>query len=454
MAQMKMRMMISHAYDEKELAEAWKELIESISEHTIAVWFSSDLRGTGGMTPGEDWRRDLERKLIENNLILAIQTPSSSTHAWIVWECGIAHGIHASGTMGKRANAWSIFSTKGTVLDHGVIPVVYAMKRGDLVNPLNTYQVYEGENQAQVRQICAYLAKKVGLEMEDYLFEKAFMTYQKTVEAFHFHEEVTYEQINLWQTRFQQLIDEGRIREIPSTRLRMYASLVAPFKPLEPTIHEMLSRVLLSQGYYDEAIQEIDYALSLLKDDTDLLYRKALAEVELQNLQNAEKLINQLFSLNQKLTTDPEIASLAGRILRERWLLTEDSRILDEAIAAYLQAYEEDPTQYYPGINAAELLLTKGEISRAEHIFRELRDICQKRLNEPVVSYWVDFTLGAIYLGLGDVTAATTAYRNGLQRTSSPSQRDRKSALKGAKRMIEIKKLPVEGAEEVEKLLT
>lgn len=76
MPQSTIKIMISHAYDEKDLAEAWEDLIETISGQRIAVWFSSDLRGTGGMTPGEDWRRDLERRLIENNLLLAVQTPS------------------------------------------------------------------------------------------------------------------------------------------------------------------------------------------------------------------------------------------------------------------------------------------------------------------------------------------------------------------------------------------
>lgn len=454
MVQAKMRMMISHAYDEKELAEAWKELIETISAHAIAVWFSSDLRGAGGMTPGENWRRDLEHKLSENNLILAIQTPTSATHTWIVWECGIAHGLHTGEAIRKRGMTRAFFSGREALSDHGVIPVVYAMKRGDIANPLNSYQVYEGEDPAQVRQVCEYLVKKIGLELDSYLFEKAFTTYQKTVEAFRPPEQVTHEQINVWRTRFAQLIEAGRTSEIPSTRRRMYTSLVTPFKPVEPGIHEMLSRILLSQGYYHDALQEIDYALCLLKDDTDLLYRKALAEVELQNLQNAEEVINRLFSLNQTLVIDPEIASLAGRILRERWILTQDSAKLDGAITAYLRAYEANPTQYYPGINAAELLLAKGDVGQADRIFHELLSTCQQHLGEQVVSYWVDFTLGATYLGLEEVTSAKAAYQKGLQRSPSSSPRERKSALKGARRMIELKKLPAEVAEEIEELLS
>src|SRR5258708_3675743 len=452
MSQSKMKIMISHAYDEKELAEAWKELIETISAHRIAVWFSSDLRGTGGMTPGEDWRGDLERRLIENNLLPAVQTPSSISHSWIVWECGIAHGI-ASGTTRKRGMARNIFPGRETFQDHGVIPVVYAMKRGDLSNPLNSYQVYEGEDPAQVRQICEYLVKKAGLELDGYTFEKSIAAYFKAIQAFHPRQQVTVEQVNIWHERFQRLVKAGRADEVPSTRLRMYASLVVPFEPVEPTVHEMLSQILLDQGHYNEAIQEIDYALRLLKDDTDLLYRKALAEVELQNLQSAEELIKLMFSLDQKLAIDPEIASLEGRILRERWILTQDSAQLNGAIAAYYRAYEANSTQYYPGINAAELLLAKGDISQAEAMFRKLLETCQRYLTEQTVSYWVDFTLGAIYLGLGDTVAAIAAYQKGLQRSPSPSLRHRKSAVKGAKRMVEVKKLSEEVTRKIETLL-
>lgn len=454
MAQAKMKIMISHAYDEKELAEAWKELIETISARAITVWFSSDLRGTGGMTPGEDWRRNLERRLIENNLILAIQTPSSASHAWIIWECGIAHGMHASVATKRRGIAGGIFLAKDHSQDLGVIPVVYAMKRGNLSNPLNSYQVYEGEDPAQVRQVCEYLVGKVGIKLEGYVFEKSITTYVKTIETFHPRQQATVEQINVWHTRFQRLIESGRTGEVPNTRLRMYASLVEPFEPVEPTIHEMLSQLLLDQGNYNEAIQEVDYALCLLKDDTDLLYRKALAEVELQNLQSAEELITLILSLDHQLATDPEVASLEGRILRERWMLTQDPTRLDGAIAAYYRAYEAHPTQYYPGINAAELLLIKGETSQASHVFHKLLETCQARLTEQIISYWVDFTLGATYLGLGDECAALAAYQKGMQRSPAPSLRHRASALKGAKRMVEARKLATEITRKIETLLT
>ncbi len=55
----RLKVLISHAYDEKELANAWKMLLDAISGKKIEVWFSSDLHAEGGGLPGVDWHNDL-----------------------------------------------------------------------------------------------------------------------------------------------------------------------------------------------------------------------------------------------------------------------------------------------------------------------------------------------------------------------------------------------------------
>src|SRR5579871_4878404 len=113
-----LKILISHAHDERALAAAWKELIETVSLGTIEVWFSSDTHATGGVSIGRDWRADLYNKLDESNFILAILTPMSFSRPWIMWECGVASGINKA---------------------RGIIPIVYAIGRGDLANPLAVY---------------------------------------------------------------------------------------------------------------------------------------------------------------------------------------------------------------------------------------------------------------------------------------------------------------------------
>jgi len=426
------KILISHAHDEKGLASAWKELIETISSGAIEVWFSSDTHASGGIAVGQEWRQDLFRKLAESDFILAIQTPFSFTRPWIMWECGVASGVDKV---------------------RGIIPIVYLMGSGDLANPLSTYQVYQGEDPERVREVCERLAHAARLTPATFILDEAIKMYLRAVDLHRPRKPLRTEQMLLWRDRFEKLIQSGRANEVMPMRQLMYTSLTKPFQPVEPTIHELLSRILIEQREYMAAIEEVDYALTLIEDDVQLLHRKALAVVELQNLQEAEDLVKHIISLNEDLSLNPEIASLQGRIHRERWELTRESPELDAAIAAYYRAYEADKAQYYPGINAAELALAKGDMDLAQQIFQEVIDACKEHQKWPVVSYWVDFTVGAAYLGQGKIDAAIAAYTQGLQRLPAPPPRDRQSSAKGAARMATARKLPNEVAEKIKTLL-
>jgi tetratricopeptide (TPR) repeat protein len=233
----------------------------------------------------------------------------------------------------------------------------------------------------------------------------------------------------------------------------MYASFPADFKPLDPTLHELLSRVLLDLRRYDEAIEETDRALSLLDGDIDLLHRKALALVSSGDGKTAQEIIQRILDEHPELKANPELSSLLGRIFRERWEVTKEPGDLRQAFDAYHRAYEADRTQYYPGINAGSLALALGETVQAERIFHDVLETCAKLQRHPVVSFWVDFTAGEATLGLGNIASATVQYRQGLHRNPPPAARDRESALRGMRRMAGMKRFPPEATADLERLL-
>ena len=185
----------------------------------------------------------------------------------------------------------------------------------------------------------------------------------------------------------------------------------------------------------------------------DLLHRKILALIGAHNLLGAEKLINDITSRNKDLRVNPDIAALEGRIHREIWEQTDERAQLDAAFAAYYRAYQADTTQYYPAINAAELALFKGDTQVANQLFQAVLGLCHKELQRQNVTYWVDFTYGAAYLGLGEVDTAVVAYAQGLKRNPAPSPRDQEFAARGAIRMASAKRLPLNAVDEVKKLL-
>lgn len=427
-----LKILISHAHDEKALSDAWKVLLDTISQGLLKTWFSSDSTSGGGIDVGAEWREKLYQQLGESDFIIAIQTPSSSGRPWIMWECGAASGINK---------------------DRGIIPVVFSMGRGDLSNPLTSYQVYQGEDKDQVQEVCSRLMSNAGLTLNKQFFDIAFETYSATIKLHRPRKLIGAEQMRLWRTRFEDLIRAGRINEIIPKRQTMYASLGAPFKPVEPSLHELLSKLLLDHKNYQEAVEEADHALSLVGDDVDLLHRKALALVEMKNLQAAEQLVQQILDAHVELQNNPELASLEGRIHREHWQTSSDPQHLDLAFAAYLRAYRADQTQYYPGINAASLALAKGDKQVAHDLYDEVVQTCRKLQQRPDVSYWVDFTAGEASLGKGDVQGAIANYREALTRTPGPSPRDKMSALKGARRLVGVMKFDNDVQSEIEKVL-
>jgi predicted Zn-dependent protease len=93
-------------------------------------------------------------------------------------------------------------------------------------------------------------------------------------------------------------------------------------------------------------------------------------------------------------------------------------------------------------------------VQHAEQILQELLATCQQLQKQQEASYWLDFTLGEIYFGLGNGDMALAMYRAGLTRTPPPQPRERESALNGALRMIDQKKLSAEIQNRVRRLFS
>ena len=52
---MPLKVLISHAHAERSLAEAWRTLLETVSQGAVEPWYSSDTQPDGGMQIGEEW---------------------------------------------------------------------------------------------------------------------------------------------------------------------------------------------------------------------------------------------------------------------------------------------------------------------------------------------------------------------------------------------------------------
>lgn len=413
--------LISHAHEEKALAEAWKELLEGITARAVTVWFSSDATATGGMTINTPWIDQVKQKLQDVDHVIAIQTPATEGRRWILYECGYADAL------GK-----------------GIIPVTYKLDPGEIPNPVGAFSAFRGEDAEGVQTACAKLVSACGLHLDTFTFEAALNRYLQKVTLHAPRRALKSDDVGRWVQRIEGLVRAGRAHEVPAKRQEAYHSLnpkaPEPFKPSELTmpLHELLSRVLLERKCYAEALEEADYALSIVDDDTEMLHRKALALVELGNRPDGLRVVQSLMQANPYFRDNPELASLEGRIYREEWQLNKRPEDLERAYDAYNRAYSADKTQYYPGINAASLALARGDEPTAEALFTEVLEHCQTQPTSQI-SFWTHFTIGEALLGLGRVQEALNAYQTGMKHDPAPMPREYESALKGVRRMSEYR---------------
>jgi tetratricopeptide (TPR) repeat protein len=260
--------------------------------------------------------------------------------------------------------------------------------------------------------------------------------------------------MTLWRNRFVDLLLDGRAAEVTEVRQLMYASLGQPFQPVDPSLHDLLSQILLNRKLYPDALAEVDYALSLLGADVHLLNRRSLILIEQRRQAEALQFLTTLTQQHPELAQNADVAGLEGRIYRELWQQTNDSAQLDNALAAYKRAYDLDNTQLYPAINVAELAFAKGDETTGQTLCQQIITQATALRNERVVSYWTDFAAGEAHLGLRQEALAVEDYRAGVQRTPAVSLRDWDSALAGAQRMVTIRKLPTDVITNIQGLWT
>ena len=84
----KLKLIISHAGEDKAIAEAWKTLLGALYGDTKGIWFSNDPGGAfDGLKP---FGYKIESEIRKAKILLTIQTPYSVHKPWVVWEAGFS----------------------------------------------------------------------------------------------------------------------------------------------------------------------------------------------------------------------------------------------------------------------------------------------------------------------------------------------------------------------------
>jgi MAP3K TRAFs-binding domain len=147
-----------------------------------------------------------------------------------------------------------------------------------------------------------------------------------------------------------------------------------------------------------------------------------------KNPADRERALQVLQQLKQQQGPTSETSGLIGRIYKSQWAEALDrnepleaSGHLKKAIAAYVEGFEADWRDIYPGINAITLLdvqSDKAGLKQKNQLLPVVRFAVQQRLRAPVPEYWDYATLLEIAVlennaaravdALGDVLTAST----------------------------------------------
>src|SRR5207244_8959805 len=193
----------------------------------------------------------------------------------------------------------------------------------------------------------------------------------------------------LWQRRFDWIQDAARTRAFVKRAIREGDLLVA----------------------YDAARETVEERQSA---DPWMQQQMALALAQLGSTARAQAI---LMTLVNKDPTNRETLALLARTYKDQWCTdTSNAAALNSAFEWYKRAFEIDPPDYYPGINAASLALLRGDSATASRLAGQVLDICQRKL--PLSSkdelYWLRVSLAEALVILGRQTDAKKAYRSAV----------------------------------------
>ena len=201
---------ISHATEDESIAAAWQELLSAITAGRVVPWYSGDKSVKGGIGT-EEWRKKVRESLDQSKNIIVILTPGSNERPWVLFESGVAYGPQKP-----------------------VIPVVHFMGKESVTDVFKPFQLYDGQEKADVFKVCETLAfdrevpeaTKLGWEVYFEKFRKSIAQERlalltRSLFQDHFHQHKEARKLNgTWAAKWIEVKDDGT--EVPFEEDALY----------------------------------------------------------------------------------------------------------------------------------------------------------------------------------------------------------------------------------------
>lgn len=155
---------VSHADHDKNLAQAWVDLVLGASNGRVRAWAASS--PDSGVSPGEKWRENVLAKLNQASVIICLLTPTSLSRPWVAFECGV-----------------------GEALECTIYPVVFDIEPREVKEPFSNRQAAHALDRKSVERVILQILEDEGVSatnlerhLDEYM-ESAEKAYQSGRES-------------------------------------------------------------------------------------------------------------------------------------------------------------------------------------------------------------------------------------------------------------------------------
>ena len=199
-------------------------------------------------------------------------------------------------------------------------------------------------------------------------------------------------------------------------------------------------------------LKEYDYALDVLMH-TDEHFPESIRPKQLRALAlarsgewlAAQQILGSLYNLGHR---DSETISLYARTWMDNYKKTNRNLYLEKSQKLYAEAFQLNPKDYYPGINAASKSVFLGDLEMAQELASKVEEI----VGTKVVSgdYWKTATVAEVQLIRQNYNKAANLYREAVL-IEPNSLGSHESTLGQAKLLMECLNTPDEKRNLIEK---
>jgi len=168
---------------------------------------------------------------------------------------------------------------------------------------------------------------------------------------------------------FQRKLDEAMKSEPSEQALSRVQALASALGDTRAQGREILMKLFLTYrdlGAHQEMLDLFDAFPGQLRESEIAMQQRAFALNRRNNPGDREEALRTLTKLRTERGDSAETCGLLGRIYKDLFQEAKDAddlsapAYLDDAIAAYTAGFEVEPADYYPGVNAINLLIQKG----------------------------------------------------------------------------------------------